>query len=319
MQKIIGVDLGGTSVKMAIVSLEGEVLTKWSISTNKLDNGQHIVKDIIQSIQQHLDLYSLNASDIKGIGIGSPGAIDKKKGSVTGAYNLGWASEQPVRALMQEALQIPVFIENDANVATLGERWKGAGLNADDMVLVTLGTGVGGGIVTNGKLVNGSKNCAGEIGHILIDAHGLNCTCGKKGCLETVASATGIVQLARQHSDKYAEKTTLKNMIDDGIVSAKDIFDYAKCGDKLAQLIVNQFAEYLGIACSHIANMLNPRYIVIGGGVSGAGEFLIQQVNKYFEKYVLTTISNSTELVLATLGNDAGAIGAASLVLSESE
>lgn len=315
-QKIIGVDLGGTSVKMAILNTNGQVQQKWSIKTNVLDDGKHIVPDIIASIQEKLALYGLQSEQILGIGMGSPGAIDLEKGTVTGAYNLGWKTEQRVKDAFQQAFGVPFYIDNDANAAAMGERWVGAGNNADDVVFVTLGTGVGGGIVAGGQLLHGKANCAGEIGHLTIELDGRACTCGKKGCLETVASATGVVNLARTASEQYAGDSPLKALIDEGSATAKDVFDYAKQHDVLAEKIVKQFAQYLGLACSHLANALNPTYIVIGGGVSAAGEYLVEQVKTYFESYVFLAVRQSTQLTLATLGNDAGVIGAASLVLA---
>ena len=193
----------------------------------------------------------------------------------------------------------------------------GAGENQPDVVFMTLGTGVGGGIVAEGKLLHGMAGAAGELGHITVDFdQPIVCTCGKKGCLETVASATGIVNLARRYADEYAGDSELKARIDDGQdVSAKDVFDLAKQNDPLALIVIRHFSKYLAIACSHVANMLNPSFIVIGGGVSAAGEFLLEGVRKEYEQLVFPQVRETTHLRLAELGNDAGVIGAASLVL----
>ncbi|MBS4750577.1 ROK family glucokinase [Carnobacteriaceae bacterium zg-ZUI78] len=314
-KKLLGIDLGGTSVKMAILTLDGDIQQKWTIPTNILDNGCHIVPDIIASIQHHLHLYQLTSDEFLGIGMGSPGQIDENLGTVIGAYNLGWSTTQYVKKDLEKALNMPVFIDNDANVAALGERWVGAGNNANDVVFITLGTGVGGGIIANEKLVHGVKGSAGEIGHLIVEKNGFTCTCGKKGCLETVASATGIVNLARAFAEKYAGSSSLKELVDDGSATAKDVFDLAKQSDVLAEQVVEAFAKYLGVACSHLANILNPAYIVIGGGVSAAGEYLLEKVDTYFKEDTFITARQSTQLRLATLGNDAGVIGAASLVL----
>lgn len=317
-KKIIGIDLGGTSVKLAIVSLEGEVLKKWSIPTNILDEGSHIVDDIIETIRHRLELLNLTIDDILGIGMGSPGVVNREEGTVIGAYNLNWKTLQPVREKIEGALGIPFFIDNDANVAALGEKWMGAGGNQPDVTFFTLGTGVGGGIIASNQLLHGVNGAAGELGHITADfrENAFSCTCGKKGCLETVASATGIVNLTRQSADEYEGASQLKAMIDDGQeVTAKDVFDLAKEDDALALIVVRKFSKYLGIACSHVANILNPSYIVIGGGVSAAGEFLLKGVREEFEKYVFPQVRETTHLRLAELGNDAGVIGAASLVL----
>ena len=316
-KKIIGIDLGGTSVKFAILNQEGEVQEKWSIKTNILDEGSHIVDDMIESINHRLRLLGLGAEDFIGIGMGSPGVVDREKGTVIGAYNLNWKTLQPVKEKIEKATGISFFIDNDANVAALGERWKGAGENQPDVVFMTLGTGVGGGIVAEGKLLHGVAGAAGELGHITVDFdQPILCTCGKKGCLETVASATGIVNLTRRYADEYAGDAELKKLIDNGEdVNAKIVFDLAKAGDELALIVYRNFARYLGIACANIGSILNPSTIVIGGGVSAAGEFLLDGVRKVYEENSFPQVRTSTKLALATLGNDAGVIGAASLVL----
>lgn len=316
-KKIIGIDLGGTSVKFAILTQEGEVQEKWSIKTNILDEGSHIVDDMIESINHRLKLLNLSAEVFIGIGMGSPGVVDREKGTVIGAYNLNWKTLQPVKEKIEKATGIPFFIDNDANVAALGERWKGAGENQPDVVFMTLGTGVGGGIVAEGKLLHGVAGAAGELGHITVDFdQPILCTCGKKGCLETVASATGIVNLTRRYADEYAGDAELKKLIDNGEdVNAKIVFDLAKAGDELALIVYRNFARYLGIACANIGSILNPSTIVIGGGVSAAGEFLLDGVRKVYEENSFPQVRTSTKLALATLGNDAGVIGAASLVL----
>jgi len=296
---------------------EGEIQEKWSIKTNILDEGSHIVDDMIESILHRLDLLQLSAEDFIGIGMGSPGVVDREKGTVIGAYNLNWKTLQPVKDKIEKATGIPFYIDNDANVAALGERWMGAGENQPDVVFMTLGTGVGGGIVAEGKLLHGLAGAAGELGHITVDFdQPIQCTCGKKGCLETVASATGIVNLTRRYADEYAGDAELKKLIDNGEdVNAKVVFDLAKEGDELALIVYRNFARYLGIACANIGSILNPSTIVIGGGVSAAGDFLLDGVRKVYEENSFPQVRASTKLALATLGNDAGVIGAASLVL----
>lgn len=316
-KKIIGIDLGGTSIKFAILTTAGEIQEKWSIKTNILDEGSYIVEDMIESIQHRLSLLGLTAADFQGIGMGSPGVVDRVAGTVIGAYNLNWKTLQPIKAKIESALHIPFFIDNDANVAALGERWMGAGENQPDVVFMTLGTGVGGGVVAEGKLLHGVAGAGGELGHITVDFDKpIQCTCGKKGCLETVASATGIVNLTRRYADEYAGDAKLKQMIDNGEdVTAKDVFDLAKEGDDLAMIVYRNFSRYLGIACANIGSVLNPSRIVIGGGVSAAGEFLLKGVRAVYEENSFPQVRTSTELALASLGNDAGVIGAASLVL----
>ncbi|WP_394405888.1 ROK family glucokinase [Streptococcus sp. 20-1249] len=316
-KKIIGIDLGGTSIKFAILTQEGEIQEKWSIKTNILDEGSHIVPDIIESIQHKLCTHGLTKEDFLGIGMGSPGVVDSQAGTVIGAYNLDWKTLQPVKEQIESALEIPFFIDNDANVAALGEQWVGAGENNPNVVFMTLGTGVGGGVVADGRLLHGVAGAAGELGHITVDFDApIACTCGKKGCLETVASATGIVNLTRRYAEEYAGDAQLKKMIDDGQeVTAKDVFDLAKEGDDLALIVYKNFSRYLGIACANIASVLNPAYIVIGGGVSAAGEFLLKGLQEVYDTNTFPQIRTSTKLSLANLGNDAGVIGAASLVL----
>ena len=316
-KKIIGIDLGGTSVKLAILTTEGEIQEKWSIKTNILDEGSHIVPDIIDSIKHRFETYGLTKEDFLGVGMGSPGVVDSEAGTVIGAYNLNWKTLQLVKDQFESALGLPFFIDNDANVAALGEQWVGAGNNNPNVVFMTLGTGVGGGVIAAGNLIRGVKGAGGELGHITVDFDApFACTCGKKGCLETVASATGIVNLTRHYAEEYAGDAKLKQLIDDGEeVTAKDVFDLAKEGDDLALIVYRHFSNYLGIACANIAAVLNPAYIVLGGGVSAAGEFLLDGVRNVFADNSFPQIKESTQIVLATRGNDAGVLGAASLVL----
>lgn len=315
-KKVIGIDLGGTSVKLAILSAQGEIQKQWSIETNILNDGVAIVPDIIESIQEQIDLLNLSKEDFYGIGMGSPGKVDAQAKTVIGAYNLNWSSLQEVGKAFEQAFGLPFYIDNDANVAALGEQWKGAGNGQPDVVMFTLGTGVGGGIVVDHQLVRGLAGTAGEVGHMVVDYdHGFDCTCGNKGCLETVASATGIVKLARKYSNEFAGDSTIKARIDRGDqVTAKDIFDAAKDSDKFSEHVVDQFARYLGIATSHIANILNPSIIVIGGGVSAAGNYLLDKIDSYYRQYCFPQVRDVTKLKLATIGNDAGIIGAARLV-----
>ena len=316
-KKIIGIDLGGTSVKLAILTTVGEIQEKWSIKTNILDEGSHIVPDIIDSIKHRFETYGLTKEDFLGVGMGSPGVVDSEAGTVIGAYNLNWKTLQLVKDQFESALGLPFFIDNDANVAALGEQWVGAGNNNPNVVFMILGTGVGGGVIAAGNLIRGVKGAGGELGHITVDFDApFACTCGKKGCLETVASATGIVNLTRRYAEEYAGDAKLKQLIDDGEeVTAKDVFDLAKDGDDLALIVYRHFSNYLGVACANIAAVLNPAYIVLGGGVSAAGEFLLDGVRNVFADNSFPQIKESTQIVLATRGNDAGVLGAASLVL----
>ncbi|AOF49275.1 MAG: ROK family glucokinase [Tetragenococcus halophilus] len=316
-EKIMGIDLGGTTVKFAILTTEGEIQQKWSIQTNILDEGSHIVPDIIASINHHLNLYDMQPKDFIGIGMGTPGSVDRKKGTVIGAYNLKWKTTQPVKEQIEKETGISFTLDNDANVAALGERWKGAGDNEPDVVFMTLGTGVGGGIIMEGDLLHGAAGCAGEVGHITVDPNGFECTCGKKGCIETIASATGIVQVARKLSEEYAGTSELKQSLDNGEdITSKDVFKLAEeKEDQLALMVVDYVCYYLGLACGNLGNSLNPSSLILGGGVSAAGEFLRSKVANYFEQFTFPQVTESTKIKLAQLGNDAGIIGAASLAL----
>lgn len=315
-KKLIGIDLGGTTAKFAILTPDGEIQQKWSVDTNILDNGSHIVPDIVESINHHLSLYNMDKEEFIGIGMGTPGSVNREAGTVIGAYNLNWTTLQPVKKQIEEGTGIPFAVDNDANVAALGERWKGAGENDPNVIFITLGTGVGGGIVAEGQLLHGVAGCAGEIGHITIEPNGFECTCGKKGCLETIASATGVVRMARLLSEEYAGDSELKAKLDDGQeITSKDVFDYAQAGDNFGLLVVDKVCQALGLACGNLGNTLNPSSIILGGGVSAAGEFLRSRVAKYFEEYTFPQVTESTHIKLAQLGNEAGVIGAASLAL----
>lgn len=315
-KKLIGIDLGGTTVKFAILTKEGEIQQKWSIETNILDEGSHIVPDIIASVNHHLELYGLKAEDFIGIGMGTPGSVDREKGTVIGAYNLNWKTLQPVRDQIEAGTGIKFAMDNDANVAALGERWKGAGENNPDVIFITLGTGVGGGIIMENLLLHGVAGCAGEIGHITVDPDGFPCTCGKVGCLETVSSATGVVRVARHLAEEYAGDSELKRRLDDGQdISSKDVFELAQQDDDFALMVVDKVCFYLGLACGNLGNTLNPSSIVLGGGVSAAGEFLRSRVEKYFFQFTFPQVNQSTQIKLAVLGNDAGVIGASSLAM----
>ncbi|HGD6695975.1 TPA: ROK family glucokinase [Streptococcus agalactiae] len=314
-KKLLGIDLGGTTIKFGILTLEGEVQEKWAIETNTLENGRHIVSDIVESLKHRLSLYGLTKDDFLGIGMGSPGAVDRTSKTVTGAFNLNWADTQEVGSVIEKEVGIPFFIDNDANVAALGERWVGAGANNPDVVFVTLGTGVGGGVIADGNLIHGVAGAGGEIGHMIVDPeNGFTCTCGNKGCLETVASATGVVRVARQLAEQYEGSSAIKAAIDNGdTVTSKDIFIAAEDGDKFANSVVERVSRHLGLAAANISNILNPDSVVIGGGVSAAGEFLRSRVEKYFVTFAFPQVKKSTKIKIAELGNDAGIIGAASL------
>lgn len=319
-KKVIGIDLGGTTAKIGILSQSGDILSKWELSTDISEEGTKIVPNIIQSIKAYLDSEKLSSEDFLGIGMGTPGTVNRKNGTVIGAFNLNWKTLQPIREQFESSTGIPFFLDNDANVAALGEQWKGAGNNEKNVSFITLGTGVGGGLVTDGTLIHGAVDAAGEVGHITVEPGGYECTCGKKGCLEQYASATGIVRLARDLAKEYSEESDLKTLVlSNDPLDSKAIFDAAKAGDTYANFVVDRFAYYLGLALGNIANILNPSTIVLGGGVSKAGEFLVEKVSKVVEEFTFPTIRSVTKIKIAELENDAGMIGAASLVINELE
>ncbi|MBA1435044.1 ROK family glucokinase [Bombilactobacillus bombi] len=315
-KKLIGIDLGGTTTKFAIMTSQGEIQQRWSIQTDVLNDGNNIIPNIIESINHHLDLYQMQPQQFAGIGIGTPGSVNYQQGTVSSAFNLNWNRPMALKQQIETGTNIPVQIENDANVAALGERWQGAGDNAANVAFVTLGTGVGGGIIVNGQIVHGVGGSAGEIGHMTINPNGYQCTCGKRGCLETVASATGVVRVARDYAQEYAGNSQLKASLDNGDdITSKDVFDLAKQNDSLALKVIDTVSDQLGLALSNVAVTLNPKYIIIGGGVSNAGEFLLTHVQDKYNQYVFAAVKDTTSLRLATLGNEAGVIGAASLIL----
>ncbi|HZG72155.1 MAG TPA: ROK family glucokinase [Chondromyces sp.] len=313
---LAAVDLGGTTTKIAFVTEYGEIISKWEIPTDKSNNGRNIIVNIAKSLDQKLEELNRSKEKILGIGMGAPGPIDTEKGIIFEAVNLGWENNYPLQALLEMETGLKAVIDNDANCAALGEMWKGAGDGARDLICVTLGTGVGGGVITNGEIVHGELGAAGEIGHItVIPENGFLCNCGNSGCLETVASATGVVRMATEELNKTAEPSVLRRRAEEsGTITAKDVFDAARNGDQLAENIVDKLAFYLGLSLANLGNALNPEKIVIGGGVSRAGDTLLEPVRKYFLKYAFPTVRKSTELDLATLGNDAGVIGASWLV-----
>lgn len=308
-QYVFGVDIGGTTVKLGLFDVEGTLLDKWEIPTRKEENGSKILPDIAESIEEKIAEKKLERSSIVGVGVGAPGPIDVE-GTVYKAANLGWGVFS-IRDTLGGILNLPVMAGNDANVAALGEMWKGGGKGAQNLVVVTLGTGVGGGIIINGKMLTGATGAGGEIGHIHVDDTETECCgCGNKGCLEQYASATGITRLAKRKLASTQKDSVLRQ----GAISAKTVFDAVKAGDELAKEIATEFGEILGKGLAAIAAVVNPEAIVIGGGVSKAGEILMDYIKPYYEKNVFHG-SRNAKFSLATLGNDAGIYGAAKLVL----
>ena len=309
-QYVFGVDIGGTTVKLGMFDTDGNAMDKWEIPTRTENNGVNILPDIAASIQAKMSEKAVNKTDVAGVGIGAPGPVDGE-GIIHKAVNIGWGEMNLKKELSELLGGMRVEGGNDANVAALGEMWKGGGQGHKNLVAVTLGTGVGGGIIINGRIMTGATGSGGEIGHIHVEDHETEaCGCGNYGCLEEYASATGITRLANRKLQASDKDSVLRQ----GEVSAKTVFDAVKAGDELAIEIAQQFGDYLGKGLAVIAGVVNPEIFVIGGGVSKAGEVLFEYIRPSFEKTVFHGCRN-TEFALATLGNDAGIYGAAKMVL----
>ncbi|MBE7017835.1 MAG: ROK family glucokinase [Ruminococcaceae bacterium] len=309
MKYVFGIDLGGTSVKLGIFTAEGELKDKWEIPTRSENGGENILPDIADSLKARLTESGISPSLVLGGGIGVPGAVLHDR-YVKPCVNLnGWGGD--VADKLGKLCGFPVKVLNDANAAALGEMWLGGGKGCDNVVFVTLGTGVGGGIIVGGKLLSGVHGSGGEIGHIKVSVDESEyCGCGKRGCLEQYASATGIVRVAKAllKEGKASAMSSLEPL------TAKDVFDCAKAGDALALEAVATFADTLGRALAAVSCVCDPQVFVIGGGVSAAGQIIIDSVSAAFRGYAFPA-AEETGFVLASLGNDAGICGAARLAL----
>lgn len=305
-----GVDIGGTTIKMGLFDTAGEMLDKWEIPTRTEENGVNILPDIATQIDAKLMEKSISKEDVEGVGVGVPGPVDDD-GTVFKCVNLGWGVFN-VQIELNRLTGLKVKVGNDANVAALGEMWQGGGKGYKNLVVVTLGTGVGGGVIVNEKIVSGSNGAGGEIGHININEKEKEaCGCGNYGCLEQYASATGIVRTTRSYLKEHPDAKTVLNAEK---LTAKDIFDAAKNGDEIADKMVDKTAKILGRGLSQIACVVNPQVFVIGGGVSKAGAFLVDRVQKYYREYAFHA-ARETYFKLADLGNDAGMYGCVRMIL----
>ncbi len=301
----VGVDVGGTTVKLGLFSDTGQLLEKWEIPTRTEEEGKYILTDIVDSIEEKR---AERGGNIKGIGMGIPGPMTDD-GVVLKCANFGWGVFSVKNTLADLTGVGNVKVGNDANVAALGEMWKGSGRGHDSIVMVTLGTGVGGGIIQKGKVLTGSTGAGGEIGHIKVEFNNpVTCGCGNKGCLEQYASATGIVRMAKESLREDSVLAACEN------ITAKDVFDGAKAGDVYCREIVERFGRYLGIALSNVAHVVDPEAFVIGGGVSAAGPIITDVVEKYYNENAMYALKDK-EFHLAELGNDAGIYGAVRMVL----
>ena len=313
MKYCFGIDIGGTTVKIGLFSEAGEMLDRWEIPTRKGNDPAELLKDVKISLENCMQEKRMAKEDILGIGMAAPGPVTSD-GVLQNAVNIGWGSVK----LGEEAEKIigisPVRIGNDARVAALGEATFGVGKEVESMLMVTLGTGVGGGTVLQGKILTGVSGVAGEVGHMTIDPYETEyCSCGKKGCLEQYASATGMVRIAERFLQESKEDSVLRRVEK---ITAKNLWDAAKNGDALADEITDFVCSRLGAAIANAIYLVDTEMVVIGGGVSSAGQHLLEKVEKAYQERVFAH-SRNKKFVLAELGNDAGIMGAAALILAD--
>lgn len=308
----IGIDIGGTTTKIGIFSRDGRLRFKAEIPTDKTENGIRILPNAARTAMSIMSAGKISLEDVVGAGIGVPGPV-RNDGTVNRCVNLGWGVID-IEGTMAKLMHMPVKAANDANLAALGEAWMGAGRDSESLVMITLGTGVGGGIIEGQKILKGCEGAAGEIGHIIVNpGESEACSCGRHGCLEQYVSAKGIVRLAKKRM-QYSDSI----LSGEQRLSAKKIYDAARLGDSLAKDVTDEAADYLGRAIANISDILNPEAVILGGGVSRAGEDLRAGVQKSFEKYVFHACKN-TKILLAYLSNDAGIYGGARLALENAK
>ncbi len=306
-----GVDIGGTTIKMSLFEMTGHMVDKWEIPTNTQDHGSSILNDVAAVIEGRLVQDGIAKEDVEGIGIGVPGPVVQDS-VVTECVNLGWGRVDVAKEL-GEKTGLKVRVGNDANVAALGEMWQGGGKGYKNVIMITLGTGVGGGIIINGKVINGSNGAGGEIGHVFVnETEEETCGCGKRGCLEQYASATGIVRLAKRALAADDRESSIRGVQN---ISAKTVLDAAKQGDALALEVVEQMGQILGTALANAACIVDPEVFVIGGGVSKAGTVITEVIRKYYIERAFNSCRNA-DFALAQLGNDAGVYGCVYLLLN---
>ncbi|EGQ2730398.1 ROK family glucokinase, partial [Staphylococcus pseudintermedius] len=287
-----------------------------SIETDISDpTGEVLLKQIYDAFVHEMERNHYDMNEVVGMGIGVPGPVKFESGVVNGAVNLNWPQPVNVSEIMQQFVSFPVYVDNDANVAALGEKHNGAGKDADDVVAITLGTGLGGGIIANGEIVHGHNGSGAELGHFRVDHdQRFKCNCGKSGCIETVASATGVMNLVYFYYPKLTFKSSILPLIKEHKVTAKAVFDAAKAGDQFCIFITERVAQYVAYLASIISVTTNPKYIILGGGMSDAGDILIENIKTEYYHLAFTPSQQGTEIVRAELGNDAGIVGAAGLI-----
>lgn len=308
----VGMDLGGTTIKVGLCSESGVLLHTYEGPTGVAEGPETVISNMAEYVRRVVEESPYSWEQLAGVGAGVAGFTNVRDGIIVMAPNIGF-KDVPIRAILEERLGKPVKIDNDANVAALGEAWSGAGAGVENCVCYTLGTGVGGGIIINGRIYQGFSGMAGEIGHIDVvpDLEAIQCGCGKTGCLETVSSATGIIRMARDAVER-GERTFIADASE---ITAKTVFDAAKAGDEVALRIVKRAAFYLGNSMAAVAAVLNPQSFIIGGGVSKAGDILFNPIRETFAQLTPEPLQRGVQIVPAMLGNDAGMIGAAGLLI----
>lgn len=312
----LGIDLGGTSVKVGVVSRAGEILGRGTHPTESARGVDGVVANIVRAARAAAEAAGVSLADLDGAGLGAPGLCNVPEGVVVEAVNLGWHHDVPVARMLGEALGVPVRIDNDANCAALGEQWCGAAQGSSHLIMFTLGTGVGGGMVMGGQIYHGASGWAGELGHMpAVEEGGLPCNCGRHGCLETVASATGMANMAKAAiaagtAPYMAERAAAQQ----GRVDARLVIEAAKAGDEPARTVLRKAGEYLGLAAAGLVSALNPQLIVVGGGASEAGDLTLGPMREAIRRMAMPGPASVVRVVQARLGNDAGLIGAASLL-----
>lgn len=315
MRHYIGVDIGGTNIKIGIVNENGRPVASDSFATQASDGPEAIVATIKSQVASLVQKAGMSYSDMAGVGIGSPGPLDPTGGIIIATPNLkGWKNV-PLRDMVSKATGLPAILENDANAAAYGEFWAGAGKGdlVKHLVMLTLGTGIGGGIVENGQLIRGKFGYAAELGHVIVQPNGRLCGCGQRGCIETYASASNVAKIAIERLNTH-EPSSLKKVLEDkGKVSSKDVFEHATQGDKLAVKLVDETADYLALLCVNVCRFLDPQMIVFAGGMILAGDFLFDRIQASFKRQTWTIVDDQVRIVPAELGNDAGFIGAAAV------
>ena len=312
---VVGVDMGGTKILAAVVDAEGNILNTSKIPTQAKSKTSVVINRIADCIREVIDKSPVDADSIGAIGIGAPGPLDPDTGVVIFAPNLGW-KDVPLKTELETRVDIPTFVDNDVNVGTLGEHTFGAGRGVKNIVGIFVGTGIGGGIILNGKLFHGASRTAGEIGHIIVKAGGPRCGCGNRGCLEALASRTAMTKEFKKAIEKKGKKSILSNLTggDLGLIRSGVLAKALHSNDKLTKKVFKNATKYLGIGIGSIVNFLNPEMIILGGGVVEAvGDKFLNDIRKATDKYALPDTLKGVQIVGAQLGDNAGVLGAAAL------